>query len=427
METDAHTTDIMESRSESPEAVKLLLQTKQHLSPKANAFSIAAILGEDTKRPSESPSPPRVLATPPQADTPPGEVCSPGEDEGSRSCGACGLSPKAPEDVPYTGDLPNIKCKLETKELWEKFHELGTEMIITKTGRRMFPTLRVSMAGLEPEAQYVVLMDIVPMDNKRYRYAYHRSSWLVAGKADPPLPTRFSVHPDGPFTGQQLMKQTLSFEKIKLTNNMLDKNGQMILNSMHKYQPRIHIVKKKATTPNTITNLEGEEYRTFVYPETVFIAVTAYQNQLITKLKIDSNPFAKGFRDSSRLTDVERETMESLMQSHNYIRSPLPMSGSEENYKYREAMLARESAFPMGLLQSAGAIQSMFPAGFSPYAGMMSLPQNASAEQALLLRNHLYKTTLQSSPTMPSVHPSQYYRYHPYTNFAKSRHSDSVL
>ena len=26
----------------------------------------------------------------------------------------------------------------------------------------------------------------------------------------------------------------------------------------------------------------------------------------ITKLKIDSNPFAKGFRDSSRLTDFER-------------------------------------------------------------------------------------------------------------------------
>lgn len=25
----------------------------------------------------------------------------------------------------------------------------------------------------------------------------------------------------------------------------------------------------------------------------------------ITKLKIDSNPFAKGFRDSSRLTDFE--------------------------------------------------------------------------------------------------------------------------
>ena len=33
-------------------------------------------------------------------------------------------------------DLTRIEAKLETKDLWEKFHELGTEMIITKTGRR---------------------------------------------------------------------------------------------------------------------------------------------------------------------------------------------------------------------------------------------------------------------------------------------------
>lgn len=57
--------------------------------------------------------------------------------------------------------------------------------------RRMFPTIRVSFSGVDPEAKYIVLMDIVPVDNKRYRYAYHRSSWLVAGKADPPLPARF--------------------------------------------------------------------------------------------------------------------------------------------------------------------------------------------------------------------------------------------
>lgn len=31
--------------------------------------------------------------------------------------------------------LRTIDCQLETKDLWDKFHELGTEMIITKTGR----------------------------------------------------------------------------------------------------------------------------------------------------------------------------------------------------------------------------------------------------------------------------------------------------
>ena len=32
-------------------------------------------------------------------------------------------------------EMAKISCGLETKELWDKFHELGTEMIITKSGR----------------------------------------------------------------------------------------------------------------------------------------------------------------------------------------------------------------------------------------------------------------------------------------------------
>lgn len=63
---------------------------------------------------------------------------------------------------------------LETKPLWDKFHEQGTEMIVTKTGRRMFPTFQVRIYGLDPQANYIMLMDFVPVDDKRYRYAFHR-------------------------------------------------------------------------------------------------------------------------------------------------------------------------------------------------------------------------------------------------------------
>jgi len=44
-----------------------------------------------------------------------------------------------------------------------------------------------------------------------------------------------------------------------------------------------------------ITDLEKENHHTWIFPETVFTAVTAYQNQLITKLKIDSNRLPKAF------------------------------------------------------------------------------------------------------------------------------------
>ena len=56
---------------------------------------------------------------------------------------------------------------------------------------------------------------------------------------------------------------------------------QIVLNSMHKYQPRIHLVKVSDITKMPITSLEDEEYRTFAFQETIFIAVTAYQNQLV--------------------------------------------------------------------------------------------------------------------------------------------------
>lgn len=83
---------------------------------------------------------------------------------------------------------------------------------------------------------------------------------------------------------------------------------QIVLNSMHRYQPRIHLVRLTPgrCIPTTPKELQELDHKTFIFPETVFTAVTAYQNQLITKLKIDSNPFAKGFRDSSRLTEYDR-------------------------------------------------------------------------------------------------------------------------
>lgn len=59
------------------------------------------------------------------------------------------------------------------------------------------------------------------------RYAFHSSAWLVAGKADPATPGRVHFHPDSPAKGAQWMRQIVSFDKLKLTNNLLDDNGHV--------------------------------------------------------------------------------------------------------------------------------------------------------------------------------------------------------
>jgi len=52
---------------------------------------------------------------------------------------------------------------------------------------------------------------------------------------------------------------------------------------MHKYQPRIHLVKRPDSgTTKPIVDLEKEPHKTFIFPEAIFTAVTAYQNQLVS-------------------------------------------------------------------------------------------------------------------------------------------------
>ncbi|KAH9525378.1 hypothetical protein Btru_001224 [Bulinus truncatus] len=66
---------------------------------------------------------------------------------------------------------------------------------------------------------------------------------------------------------------------------------EIMLNSLHKYEPRLHVVKVNSRT-------QKKTILTFSFPETQFIAVTAYQNEEITALKIKHNPFAKAFLDA---------------------------------------------------------------------------------------------------------------------------------
>ena len=53
---------------------------------------------------------------------------------------------------------------------------------------------------------------------------------------------------------------------------------QIILNSMHKFQPRFHVV---YVYPKSEDCTKTQNYKTFVFQETKFMAVTAYQNHRV--------------------------------------------------------------------------------------------------------------------------------------------------
>ena len=67
-----------------------------------------------------------------------------------------------------------------------------------------------------------------------------------------------------------------------------------MLNSLHKYEPRIHVIKVDQGPSK-----KQQLIQTFAFPTTQFIAVTAYQNEDVTALKIRHNPFAKAFQQDN--------------------------------------------------------------------------------------------------------------------------------
>jgi brachyury protein len=95
-------------------------------------------------------------------------------------------------------------------------------------------------------------------------------SQVPGGKAEAPPSSPIYVHPESPNFGTHWMKEPISFAKVKLTNKT-NGNGQIMLNSLHKYEPRVHLVR---------VGSEQRQVVTYPFAETQFIAVTAYQNEV---------------------------------------------------------------------------------------------------------------------------------------------------
>ncbi|XP_017597319.1 PREDICTED: MAX gene-associated protein isoform X5 [Corvus brachyrhynchos] len=213
------------------------------------------------------------------------------------------VKPRVKTCLPADCVSGGITVTLDNNNMWNEFYHRNTEMILTKQGRRMFPYCRYWITGLNSSQKYILVMDISPVDNHRYKW--NGRWWEPSGKAEPHVLGRVFIHPESPSTGQFWMHQPVSFYKLKLTNNTLDQEGHIILHSMHRYLPRLHLVPANKATE--VIQLNGPDVHTFTFPQTEFFAVTAYQNIQITQLKIDYNPFAKGFRDDGLNSRPQRD------------------------------------------------------------------------------------------------------------------------
>ncbi|XP_058465291.1 T-related protein [Malaya genurostris] len=283
-----------------------------------------------------------------------------GSTNGSTSGTSNGSHSQASVGHGRGSDERDLSVTLDDRDLWLRFQNLTNEMIVTKNGRRMFPVVKVTAAGLDPTAMYTVLLEFSQVDSHRWKYV--NGEWVAGGKAEAPPPNPVYLHPESPNFGQHWMKEPISFAKVKLTNKT-NGNGQIMLNSLHKYEPRVHLIRVVSE------QREQRDVHTYPFPETQFIAVTAYQNEEVTSLKIKYNPFAKAFLDAKERPDSvysrENSTYGWLNFHPSYATAPSPLSTSER-YQHSPIRSNRPAPYTTQRSRNTSGSSSPQPAGYLP-------------------------------------------------------------
>uniref|UniRef100_A0A1I7TMI8 T-box domain-containing protein n=1 Tax=Caenorhabditis tropicalis TaxID=1561998 RepID=A0A1I7TMI8_9PELO len=196
-------------------------------------------------------------------------------------------------------DQVHVCLREEQDKLWRVFHSHKNEMIVTKSGRKMFPKLEYVVRGLSPNKLYAMMLHIEQADDSRYKFS--SGEWMKSGKAEQHKEPKKMWHADGVRSGKEWMATPICFDRVKITNSVDSTNASMIfLHSMHKYNPVLSIYESPSESPLCIPQPSTRLVTSVRLTYTEFIAVTAYQNDNVIKLKIEYNPFAKGFREGSQ-------------------------------------------------------------------------------------------------------------------------------
>lgn len=277
-----------------------------------------------------------------------------------------------------------MKIEPENRDLWNRFQSCErNEMIITKSGRCLFPVLKFNiifedsdLPAPSPDSTFSYGLAMERVDS--YKWKYRDGHWFPL--APNPSNSLSSLEPKwhvyepetSPSTWLQVFQEGLNFSKAKLTNRKAStsilhvSNASMStsgssscsnyfsLSSFGHYVPVVYLLNwdcfiqhhKDICIPSSIEailesynikELEREGCLKIIHVyECSFIAVTHYQNVLITYLKKHNNPHAKGFV----LTDESIGRM-----PHN-----VPRGKPGRKSRIHETTLSPESHDPHGQL-----------------------------------------------------------------------------
>ncbi|CAH8548479.1 unnamed protein product [Schistosoma turkestanicum] len=194
-------------------------------------------------------------------------------------------------------------------------------------------------------------------------FKHQGDRWIVNSQSEilyqsQTLEGKYYIQEESPKTGAYWMESGVNFTRVKITNTKeLKPNKNMIhVNSMHYYIPRISVVR----LTDFLDHHQSQSYHltsnssrlsdqsnhleligSYIIPGTQFYTVTAYQNPDVIRIKINNNPFAKGFRNRQDTDDFNDLAVLSVMNSKNkYLTTTTSSSSSsltsviESSFRY---------------------------------------------------------------------------------------------
>ena len=172
--------------------------------------------------------------------------------------------------------------ELGEKDLWQNLHSIGNEMLISRGGGLLNPRLTVKIFNLHQDKFYKVMVDCEPKDNFQYRF--DGLNWYTHSTTSRIEHESYYTHPSSPASGGMWMENPVTFPDLRLTNTSSNHENQIVLNSMKKYQPKIHIV--ECLSPMELTPIDSWVY---AFNETEFISITGgYKNRQVREMKKES-------------------------------------------------------------------------------------------------------------------------------------------
>ena len=205
--------------------------------------------------------------------------------------------------------------------------------------RRTFPLIKLNVNGMEDQSLYTIQLEFRVSDAFKYRFI--NGEWKASPRTEriQPKPIVYE-HSDSPNFGHHWTKDSIAFSKLKLTNNESSKSADAVyLKSLMKYDPIVHIYRhdrKNVDDKQLVCSQFFEELQ--------FIAVTAYQNEHITSLKIKFNPFAKAFLNQNKpLITIENNQVKTE-PSKDYQKASVPLPSSQVVH-YKQEPVTTNSSF----------------------------------------------------------------------------------